>query len=98
MFYFNEKLMRNLRQLLGVVLFHPEHFSYGICGWVERLYTYNVITYDERVELRCFLMRELPKKKYPNDLGDPYLFSWPIRELEPRVQWINDQLKKPNLD
>ena len=76
-----------MKQLLELMLEHQELFEVGLCFWATNLYKYNLITYDELIILRKHI-----KKNKPVNAGRT--FYWNYGEINPRIEWINQQIEK----
>lgn len=75
-------------KVLKLLLDNPEMFESGMCGWVYRLHVKNKIT---KIELALFdelLEDSLPKRDVEEDW-----FSWEPGKIEPRLKWIEEQIK-----
>ena len=79
--------MRTIKQLLELMLKHQERFETGLCLWVRMLFWLSLIKNDERKLLLDYI-----KENKPENAG--YLFYWEEGEIAPRIEWINQEIKK----
>jgi hypothetical protein len=82
-----------VEKVLKLLLDNQDLFSTGICDWVISLGKNNIITEDESIFIFVYLKNNIPNSRN--------LFSgfwWNMGEIEPRIEWIQAQLKKNVLD
>jgi hypothetical protein len=63
------------------------YFGEGLCHWASKLYMHDVINNQERLLLEKFFSQNRPK----NCIGS---YWWPKGEIEPRIEWLKEQIKK----
>lgn len=80
---------RSIKQLLQLLLDNQQLFITGICHWRQRLYILDFITLCECDLLMKHLDSNLPPKMY-GAVGE---YSWPPFKIEPRIAWIETQIK-----
>lgn len=89
--------MRNYKELLLLTLDNIEGimdagYSSGICWTIEVMCHYHkIISYEEKVYFDCWLQDNLP---WDEDADN--LYCWPIGAIEPRIQWLQEQIKLAN--
>lgn len=87
--------MRNIKQLLEIMLDNQQEFSSGLCGWISNLRFENIINHDEFLLLRKYINDNRPNKfssisAYKNrDSG----FYWKRKDIKPRIKWIKKHIK-----
>lgn len=88
--------MRSIKELLEVLLDSQEHFSYGLCMWVNRLYKANIISYEEERCLVRYINNHRPSKFSSLDAWKQRNsdFYWPKGAIEPRLAWIHKHIRK----
>jgi hypothetical protein len=79
--------MRTIKELLQLILEHQGYFETCLCKWIEELYIENIIEFEEWNSLNKYIMKQRPITKPVWDVW------WPKRELQPRINWINQQLE-----
>jgi hypothetical protein len=79
--------MRTIPELLRLMLENKRCFRTGLCSWERHLFYQNIITEDESILLHKYREENAPE----NSIG---LFYWNAFMIEPRIDWINEQLKK----
>jgi hypothetical protein len=77
--------MRTEKELFELMLTRQDLFKYGMCDWVDRIYVNDCITVKE-----CDLMHNYFKSNKLNER----IFWWASREIEPRIEWIKQQIEK----
>ena len=78
--------MRTEKELFELMLTRPDLFKTGICMWSFNLYVKRLITPDEHDLLDNYL--EL------NSLRDDGYYWWEEGQIEPRIEWIKEQIEK----
>jgi len=79
--------MRTEKELLELMLQYQVYFQTGMCNWVERFYAFDLIDESEYKLLYNYIQNHEPEET--NDI----LYWWPVGELQPRIDWINEQIK-----
>jgi hypothetical protein len=79
--------MRTTKELLEVMLQYQVYFKAGLCQWINRLYSIDIIDVSEYKLLYSYIQNHELEKT--NDI----LYWWPVGELQPRIDWINEQIK-----
>ena len=84
--------MRNIVELLEIMLKHKDLYKTGLCGWAEDLAYESIITYDEKERLRDFIQQNPPGLWSFDRIwywaGDSDGFYWEYGEIAPRLRWI----------
>jgi hypothetical protein len=63
------------------------YFEAGLCQWAANLYVHGVISRPERIALEDFFVGNRPESAYK-------AYWWPKGEMEPRIEWLKEQIKK----
>ena len=82
--------MRNIKELLQLVLFDINYLESGLCNLVGQLYCRNIITFDEVKLLKIYIYNHRPNN-YHKKIGN--LFYWKLGEKKPRIAWLKRQIK-----
>jgi hypothetical protein len=77
--------MRTEKELFELMLTRQDLFRTGICRWSIDLYEERLITINEYVLLDNYLKS--------NSLKDDG-YWWRVEEIEPRIEWIKQQIEK----
>ena len=85
---------RTIKELLQVLLDNEDYFTSGLCALKARLVTRGIINHDEEIDIRIFLNKNLPKKKYSQWKNGPLLFSFQSGEWPPRKEWLEQEINK----
>ena len=64
--------------------------SMGICDCCRPVYEF---TFEERNKLIDWLDENLPEKTHPGSANYGLIFSWEMGKLEPRMKWLDEQIK-----
>jgi hypothetical protein len=70
-----------------MMLKNKQLFEHGLCKWRWNMYTLGLITQDE-----CKFLFDYIYDNKPNDRNG--FFFWPVNKIQPRLDWIKEQLKK----
>lgn len=81
--------MRSTKKLLQLMLDNQDLFRAGMCGWVERMQSYELISIDECNSLMIIIKENRPYRTKE-------LFYFPSCEIEPRIEWIKERLSEIN--
>jgi hypothetical protein len=88
--------MRNIKQLLELMLSRQDLFTSGLCSWASRLVDRKLISYDEYGQLVRYIKYNGPQFKWYN----PYMlfkandcYYWLSGCKFPRVAWIKKHIK-----
>jgi len=84
-----EQMNPIVKRVLTLLLDNQDLFSTGICDWVISLGKNNIITEDESIFIFVYLKNNIPNSR--NHISG---FWWNMGEIEPRIEWIQSQLKK----
>lgn len=86
---------RPIKELLIIMRDNIELFDKydcdGFCGLSNILETNETITHDERDNLRMFIKLNMPVRLI---CGGHSAWVWPPHELQPRLEWLNEQINK----
>jgi len=89
------KLTRDLKELFELILENKEDFKTGLCLWVGTMYRNNKICVFEEDLLSEYIHNNRPKNLRLFLLGKNYQgFYWKSGKIEPRIKWIQKQIKK----
>jgi len=89
--------MRSIKELLQIILDHVDQVRHteGLCSLASQLYNDVEIIQEEEDVIRKYFGQNLPEHKYKGVyLTDELLYSWPPGKVEPRRQWLEEQIKK----
>lgn len=78
--------MRNERELFELMLEHQDLFKFGMCLWIINLWINKIFQENELKLIHDYLEQNKPKNSRPH--------WFPIDELQPRIEWINQQIEK----
>jgi hypothetical protein len=80
------KIKRNkeLVRLFQIMLSHPEKMGTGLCSWNHFMYDFGYFSQEEYLLVLEYIRAHKLKA----------VFWWDRGELEPRVQWLEEQIKK----
>lgn len=81
--------MRTTKELLKLILENQDLFVTGICQWIVSMCENKIITLKESVHMVNYVLLNSPVPKK----WEQYHF-WPEGQIEPRIAWINDQIKR----
>ena len=88
--------MRNIKELLTVMLENERLFNHGLCTWVSNLQIYGYITSGEYGVLHKYVKNNVPflvKLKLGYHMSG---FWWKSDNIKPRIKWIKKHIKKNN--
>jgi hypothetical protein len=84
--------MRNIVELLELMLENEHRFYLGLCTWAQTLLVYKTITFEEHQLLSKFILDNPPSKWSFDRIwywpGDSDGFYWEYGEIAPRRRWI----------
>lgn len=83
---------RPIKELLQVMLDNQQEFSNGMCFWLINLYWLDYISRDELKTLQNYMRRNRPWWYFFR--FDSYW--WAKDDIEPRIRWIKEHIKKLN--
>jgi hypothetical protein len=81
---------RPIKELLELMLEHQKLFETGLCLWSDSLFFSDKISFSEMHKLIKYIKDNKPWTSF-------FRFSayyWPIGQIEPRIEWINEHIKK----
>ncbi len=81
---------RPIKELLELMLEHQNLFENSLCKWIYTLYTFNIISIGEHIDLEKYIEKNRPFLTYLRFNS----YYWPIGQIEPRIKWINKHIKK----
>ena len=84
--------MRSEKELFELMLEHKDFFSTGICDWIFELWITDLITLEEYSLITYYL-----DTYQVLNLSD-CLYWFPKGEIEPRIEWIKQQIEKLSKD
>lgn len=74
---------------LGLILFdNQDYFDTGLCKWVDYLEHNELITKKEK----NFIQIKVDASLYKKVTGEYCPYAWEKGEIQPRLQWISDNL------
>lgn len=94
--------MRALGQLLTIVKDNlGKEDTPWICRTASQLYEHKKLTEGEYLQVKVFLKRELPPRRFDwnGELSDLGPLSWPHDDLYSRVEWLQGHIDRfPKMD
>lgn len=84
------------------MLDNKDLFKSGLCQWTINLYLFDIITCDERIVLKNYIVSNRPPF-YSNFTmfyhtirrSDPaYHYYWKEGDIKPRIEWIKKHITK----
>jgi hypothetical protein len=78
--------MRTIKELLQLMLEHQDLFETGLCWWARRMVDFGIITESEDNILIDYIEDSEPENIFTH--------WWTVGELQPRIDWINEQIEK----
>jgi hypothetical protein len=78
--------MRTIPELLKVMLENQQFFYFGLCGWAKLCAGEGLMNNHEYLSVIYYIEQNKPM--------NARTYYWTICELQPRIDWINEQLKK----
>lgn len=81
--------MRKEKELLKLMLDNKDLFLTGLCGWVVSMTENKIITVEEAVYILNYILLRIPHSR-----NWQQYYRWPEGQIEPRIAWINDQIKR----
>ena len=90
--------MKSDKELLQIMLDNKQHFCYDLFHWAANLYYYDIITESEYIRLDTYIFKNEPKFTWYR-FFHPWdtIYRWPKDDINPRIKWIETQLKKLKL-
>ena len=87
--------VRGIKELLVLMLDHQEFFATGLCWWAYKLFKVGLITEQEHDCIQRLISKDEIRYINRSNSGLYYgsLFYWPMGDIEPRIEWINEKLK-----
>jgi len=93
----NKMKDRSIKEVLEVMLNHQEHFSYGLCTWIGRLYSCDLITLEEHHILFKYMRNNKPKWYSSFSafwaITSASAYYWEYNKIEPRIKWVKKHIK-----
>ena len=89
--------MRDIKQLLQIMLDNKHLFDTGLCPWVKALYFEDLISFDEKVLLQNYINDNRPTKDWSLSrlfLTPNSYYFWKPGCIYPRIVWIKKHLNK----
>jgi hypothetical protein len=90
--------MRNVKELLKVMLENQNLFKHGLCLWSKSICWEGLISINERNLLLDYIKKNKPSMFSSIDSFvqritlEPYY--WTVKDINQRVKWINEQIEK----
>ena len=88
--------MRNIKELLQVMLDNQNLFSEGLCIWNAELHWNCLITMEERNTLLDYIRNNRPSMFSSIDAffhGESGYY-WKCGDVRPRIKWLKKHIKK----
>lgn len=82
--------MRSEKELFELMLEHQDMFRDGLCHWFLCLWAHNLISDEESLLIDRYIKNNKPFLSLFRT--DDYY--WSMCNIEPRIKWINKQIKK----
>ena len=88
--------MRNIKELLQVMLDNQNLFKEGLCCWNTELYLSCLITMEERDTLRDYILNNRPSmfSSIEAFVSRNSCYYWKCGDVKPRIKWLNRQINK----
>ena len=88
--------MRNIKDLLQVMLSHQYLFTVGMCMWSIDLYNKDLISSQEDDLLRKYIRDNRPSafSSWSALTHVTDAFFWKKGDITPRVKWLEKQINK----
>jgi len=78
--------MRTVKELFKLMLVHQDLFSSGICYWLEGLRYSGLINKSEILMMLAYMRDNKPENARR-------FYWWDEGEIQPRLDWINQQIE-----
>jgi len=88
--------MRNIKELLQIMLDNQQLFDDGLCLWTKMLFLKSKITLDEQILLRKYINKNSPSPFSSLDamIHAPLsAYYWKRDSIKPRIKWIEKHIK-----
>lgn len=79
--------MRTEKELWQVVLNHQEYFKTGLCGWINNMRMFGILTDEESDLINYRIITDKRNIPFRFWLGEMF-------EIQPRIDWINNRIKE----
>ena len=90
--------MRSIKELLELMLSQKQLYRSGLCRWVQDIYSKDIISWEESEALLLYIRTNRPSAfssisafKRRNST-----FYWELRDIKPRLKWLEKHIKKLN--
>jgi hypothetical protein len=87
--------MRPLHKLFEIMIDEKnmnQYFSFGLCGYANTLFCFNLITIEEKKAIREYILNNPPKGQL-SSLNDYY---WRVGDKAPRIKYLKHHINKLN--
>ncbi len=90
------RTIKELLQLLRLVLSNPIYFDSGLCWSVLRLYLNDIISSEEKWLLWNYISKNRPSKysSIGAFISRKSTYYWPKWDMKPRIKWLDHHIKK----
>jgi len=87
--------MRNIKEILEIMLQHEELFLTGLCNWACNLKVHGHINYEELMRLYKYIQDNRPAKwsGIITLICMNNLHYWPVGWIIPRRKWLKHHIK-----
>lgn len=87
---------RSVKELLELMLQYRSFFESGLCKWILNLLWYNYITREEYKNVIDYIKKNRPSmfSSIESFKRRKNRYYWLRGKIEPRIEWINKQIKK----
>ena len=76
---------RSIKEILQLMLKHQDYFSFGLCHWIAKLNSWNIINRKEYLIIYDYINSEKPKGSSD--------FWWEKGRIKPRLKWLEEHIK-----
>lgn len=87
--------MRNIKELLELMLKNEQGYFSGLCNWVSNLYLSKIINLEEKIRLINYINNNRPSKwsSLSAFKSRNTRFYWEYKNIKPRIKWIKKHIK-----
>jgi hypothetical protein len=87
--------MRNIKQLLEIMLDNQQEFTHGLCSWSGNLRYEHIISHSEFLLLKKYINENRPNKwsSLSAFVNSNSVFYWEKGDIKPRIEWIKKHIK-----
>lgn len=88
--------MRNLSELLQIMLDNKEAFWTGLCQWNAQLSHDGILTGEEERRIKKYIVENRPSmfSSIAAFKSRQDMYYWPSCDIKPRIKWLKKHIKK----